>query len=458
MEQKRSVVENDPSVKQSELMEKFLRQTNLQSSALERMSFPQINSQTSAPPAVPSPPTSSWKDIYDEQWVKDIAAANEKVSNVIENVNKLTEGVKEIHTDLEKKYNERTSRINEARQSRQASTLPSRTMTQRDSSRKWWNNRSVKKVVDLSEKSGKVFKWAGRASDIVKLRTTKPGDERNEAIGELIGSSIFTPAFAAAFSFIPVPGATFVGGLIGDYVGKKAGGYVGKNFNNIKDWTTDTYNQADAWARDAYNQVDAWATDAYNQVDAWATDTYNQADAWARDAYNQVDAWATDTYNQVDTWATGTYNQASDVVSEKFNEVTDKVEHEFNYAINSLKSAFWGGGKKDEPEMPNIEPYGPPKPLTVQDVKIQEWIHQRQNYPMYPSTMSPFPAASNPSVSAQQSSPSAASPINVNLPAGAVQLSVSGTELNYGALSAAIGAKLGAAISQAMENRAVAAP
>ncbi|WP_232058067.1 hypothetical protein [Cohnella abietis] len=69
----------------------------------------------------------------------------------------------------------------------------------------------------------------------------------------------------------------------------------------------------------------------------------------------------------------------------------------------------------------------------------------------------PTPVSPSPSMVNYPNSmiPSAQSPssINVNIPTGAVQLTVKGTELNYEELSTVIGNKVATSIQQAMENR-----
>ncbi|MFC4302985.1 hypothetical protein [Cohnella boryungensis] len=97
---------------------------------------------------------------------------------------------------------------------------------------------------------------------------------------------------------------------------------------------------------------------------------------------------------------------------------------DFGKKIGGLFS--WGKKKKKEEE-----PVALPEPETPSGPQLM------------PSPAAPF--------SAPFSAPSG--PLNVNLPVGAVQLTVQGMDLNYEELSAIIGSKVADAIRRAMENR-----
>ncbi|QJD86717.1 hypothetical protein [Cohnella herbarum] len=438
---------------------------------------------------------------YDSTWVQTTNKVNEIMGKVLETVDETGKLTDVTHTTMEWGYNQRTEALNRVRQSRQASRLPGRTITQRDSSGKWWNDPAMKKVVDLSRKSEKVFKWAGYAGDAIELATTKPGKELHGAIGEMAGEFVGSLVGGAVGTLVPIPGATIVGAYLGSEAFGRVGKHIGTNFNNYVDWVNETSgmireNVSNEWSsfQEKYNDFSGQAREKFIEIKGKVTENFdfaaNQTKQYLADNLgidiDKVSSRANDKFNEVkeivgenlDYAADQTKQYLSDNIginlddiasrmNNKVNEVTEKVEESFNDAVDRTKAFFGFGGKKDKPEKTDKEPYkyseaelkilnGPPKPLTLQDVKVQEWLHKQQNFPMYSSTMSPFPVLSNSSESAKQPSSPSPAPVNVSLPPGAIQLSLPGNELNYEELSAVLGEKLTAAIKQSLMNSNVA--
>jgi hypothetical protein len=93
---------------------------------------------------------------------------------------------------------------------------------------------------------------------------TKKREKAIEGGFELAGDLIGTGVGAFLGSFIPIPGATIVGGLVGGFAGEYVGGLLGDAVNNNWDSIIATKDSAGKALSDASNAVSSFATTSVN--------------------------------------------------------------------------------------------------------------------------------------------------------------------------------------------------
>lgn len=262
--------------------------------------------------------------------------------------------------------------------------------------------------------AGKVFRPLSVVSDIASIASAKPGTERNKAIGGALGGWGGAAAGAAIGSMI-LPGVgTLVGGAIGGIAGSSVGeaigggiSKVGKGIGKLFGWGGKQKQAASILPESAPNM-------AMSSLASARPGTVRKKAI--------IGSMIMPGVGTLVGGATG------GIVGSSVGEAIGSGISKVGKGIGKL---FGWGGKKTQAASALSEPA--------------------------PNIAMPSPSikgkASTTPANRQTSQSSGAVSINLNLPTGAVQLTVQ-DKLNYDEISAYIGRKITASIQQAMENRA----
>ncbi|XID92501.1 hypothetical protein ACF3MZ_29235 [Paenibacillaceae bacterium WGS1546] len=129
-------------------------------------------------------------------------------------------------------------------------------------------------------------------------------------------------------------------------------------------------------------------------------------------------------------------------LGEKVGAFTSKASDTINDMGNKVKGFFFGSRKKEkEPNPAALSAPARPNPVAFPD-------SARPNPAALPAPATAYPARPTPLTGIPTSMP-----INVNVPYGAIQITVNSADIDYDQISNRIGGQLASSIQQAVENR-----
>lgn len=255
----------------------------------------------------------------------------------------------------------------------------------------------------LLKSAGKWIKPLGYIATAASIATAKPGEERNKLVRGAAGNAAGTAIGAALGSIVPGAG-TLVGGLVGGYVGEKlAEGKVGKA---VQGWVS----SGSKWVR-GLGKKKSKKKEANSDEVLIASSLPENKSALQQPSIAGIGVGAT--LGRSGTGALGQSGLLGGLLP---------IAEWFKSKLNGPSAPVAGGAS-------SISPFNPG---TAQRLPLTAGI---QPSPTRQPTNPPTPT------------------INVNIPAGAVQLTVKETEIDYNAITAQISTRLSASIRQTLENR-----
>jgi|GEM_PF-2251917 len=303
----------------------------------------------------------------------------------------------------------------------------------------------------LLKAAGKWVKPLGYISTAASIATAKPGEERNKLIRGAAGNAAGTAIGAALGSIVPGAG-TLVGGLVGGYVGEKlAEGKVGKA---VQGWVTG----GSKWLRGLRKKRNKKKEAKPDELPVASNMDAAQENGTAGKGPLNLPAFPP-------SKALRGSNVSSIRGAANFLRTTENP-NTFDAAPKMQTLAIAGVGIGAKLGRSGTGAMGQ-SGLLGGILPIVEWFKSRLNGPSAtvavgaPSASPlnlgtaqrlPLTPTSQPNSPRQPANPPAPT-ININIPAGAVQLTVKETEIDYNAITAQVSTRLTASIRQTLENR-----
>lgn len=330
-------------------------------------------------------------------------------------------------------------------------------------------NSPVPKLVEsrLLKTAGKWIKPLGYIATAASIATAKPGEERNKQVRGAVGNAAGTAIGAALGSIVPGAG-TLAGGLIGGYVGEKlAEGKVGKA---VQGWVS----SGSKWVRGLGKKKSKHKETTPDEIPVSSDLNTTQENRSVSKGPVRLPVFSP-------------VNVLKGVRVDQPREATNLFQgtgHPNRFAPATIFAGNSASGT-------TIATAPKPQPGVVAGIgagaglgrlggsalgqtgllggllPIVEWFKARLNAPSGPAAvgvsaalpLSPGNAQRLPltptmqSNSPRQPANPPAPTININIPAGAVQLTVKETEIDYNAITAQVSTRLTASIRQTLENR-----
>lgn len=330
-------------------------------------------------------------------------------------------------------------------------------------------NNPVPKLVEsrLLKTAGKWIKPLGYIATAASIATAKPGEERNKQVRGAVGNAAGTAIGAALGSIVPGAG-TLAGGLIGGYVGEKlAEGKVGKA---VQGWVS----SGSKWVRGLGKKKSKHKETTPDEVPVSSNlNTVPENRSVSKGpvrlpAFSPVNALQGKRINPVRGAAnifqeTGNPNRFAPATIFAGNNVSGTTIATAPKPQPGVVAGIGAGAALGRLGSGAIGQTG----LLGGLLPIVEWFKARLNAPSGPAAVGvsvalppspgnaqrlPLTPTMQPNSPRQPANPPAPT-ININIPAGAVQLTVKETEIDYNAITAQVSARLTASIRQTLENR-----
>lgn len=303
----------------------------------------------------------------------------------------------------------------------------------------------------LLKAAGKWVKPLGYIATAASIATAKPGEERNKLIRGAAGNAAGTAIGAALGSIVPGAG-TLVGGLVGGYLGEKlAEGKVGKA---VQGWVTGGSKWLRGLGKRRTKKKEAPPEEmpVASNMDAAQENRTAGKGPLKLPAFPPANALRGSNVSPLRGGA-------------NFFQATENPKT-FDAAPKIQTLAIAGIGMGAKLGRTGIGAMGQ-SGLLGGILPIVEWFESRLNGPSAtvavgapsPSPLNqgtvqrlPLTPTSQPNSPRQPANPPAPT-ININIPAGAVQLTVKETEIDYNAITAQVSTRLTASIRQTLENR-----
>jgi len=322
--------------------------------------------------------------------------------------------------------------------------------------------------------AGKLFAPIRMLSNISDVASAPPG-ERGRAIGSALGSTAGT-ALGSVLGTLLLPfGGTLAGGAAGGWLGEKAGGWVGDKVGGLVNGSFQGVTKMTTFALKGVNNIAEKTKGLLSGVGGWVR---NEAGGWIGDKAKDIGNFMSSATEGVGDALSG----AADYVSEKTKKITDGI------------SGFFGfGSKKEEktvsvatvasppsvPAAPQMAPaYMPPAlTMTGPTAYMNSKVGQPTSAGFMGTSMMQSQAmalgngaqtngkSSTMTVQISEDQMSSLSgylkdfktettnQIAINIPPGAVQVTVRENAIDYDAVSHQVGQRISNEFRRAMQNR-----
>ncbi|MFC3800005.1 hypothetical protein [Cohnella sp. GCM10012308] len=326
-------------------------------------------------------------------------------------------------------------------------------------------NIPVPKLVDskLLKTAGKLVKPLGYMATAASIATAKPGEERNKLVRGAVGNAAGTAIGAALGSIVPGAG-TLVGGLVGGYVGEKlAEGKVGKA---VQGWVS----SGSKWVRGLGRRRSKKETTP-DDLPVASNLNIAQANGPTSEGHSKMSGFAPVNTSQ------GLNASPLRGVANIFQKERKSTPSMIFSGDNAPGTTFAAASKAQTGAIAGIGAGAMlgrlgggamgQNGLFSSLLPIVEWLKSKLNAPSAPAAVGASSAlplnpgnaqrltltpTMQPNPPRQPANPPAPT-ININIPAGAVQLTVKETEIDYSAITAQVSTRLTASIRQTLENR-----
>lgn len=201
----------------------------------------------------------------------------------------------------------------------------------------------------ISKLGGGIVKGAGkllapvRMFSNIKDLASAPPEERARAIGSIAGNAVGTTIGGILGSVIPIPVVgNLIGGAVGGWLGEKAGGWVGDKVGSLVNGGVEGITKMTAFAFKGASNIAEKSKDLFSRAGS-------AAGGWIGDKAKDIGNFMSSATEGVGDALSG----AADYVSEKTKKITDGI------------SGFFGFGSKKEEKTVSAATVAAPSPVAT---------------------------------------------------------------------------------------------
>lgn len=330
----------------------------------------------------------------------------------------------------------------------------------------------------ISKLGGGVVKGAGkllapvRMFSNIKDLASAPPEERARAIGSVAGNAVGTTIGGILGSVIPIPVVgNLIGGAIGGWVGEKAGGWVGDKVGSLVNGGVEGITKMTSFALKGASSIAEKSKDLFSRAGS-------AAGGWIGDKAKDIGNFMSSATEGVGDALSG----AADYVSEKTKKITDGISGFFGFGSKKEEKTVSVATVASPPSVPAVPQMAPayiPPALTMTGptAYMNSKVGQPTSAGFMGTSMMQSQAmalgngaqtngkSSTMTVQISEDQMSSLSgylkdfktettnQIAINIPPGAVQVTVRENAIDYDAVSHQVGQRISNEFRRAMQNR-----
>lgn len=324
----------------------------------------------------------------------------------------------------------------------------------------------------LAKGAGKLFAPIRMLSNINDLASAPP-EERARAVGSVAGSAVGTTLGSVLGTLLLPFGGTLAGGAIGGWLGEKAGGWVGDKVGSLVNGGVEGITKMTSFALTGANNIAEKAKGLFSRAGS-------AAGGWIGDKSKYIGKFMSNATEGVGNALSG----AADYVSEKTKNITDGISSFFGFGSKKEEKTVSAATLAEPTPVPTGPAMPPPYipsaltatgPMAYMNSKFGQptaagfmGTSVMQNQAMALGNGAQTNANGKSSTITVQISEDQMSSlssylkdfktettnqISVNVPQGAVQVTVRENAIDYDAISHQVGMRFAGEVRRAMENR-----